>query len=72
MIKFEDNGIGIMEENIPKIFDPFFTTKEKGTGFGLSTVNRIIENHKGFIEVESQIGTGTIFSIFIPITNQNN
>jgi signal transduction histidine kinase len=69
VFSFTDNGTGIADENLQKIFDPFFTTKEKGTGFGLSTVNRIIENHRGLIEVESQLGKGTIFSVFLPFNN---
>jgi two-component system NtrC family sensor kinase len=63
-----DTGIGISEKNLGKIFDPFFTTKEaKGTGLGLSVSYGIIERHGGEIEVESNAGTGTTFTIILPI-----
>ena len=67
LVEFEDTGVGIPMENLQRVFDPFFTTREKGTGLGLSTVYRIIENHKGKIEVESREGEGTKFTIFFPI-----
>lgn len=69
LLKFTDTGIGIPEKDVQKIFDPFFTTKEKGTGLGLSTVIRIIENHKGKIEVESKTGEVTTFIICFPLTD---
>ncbi|MCC7429712.1 response regulator [bacterium] len=63
-----DNGCGISEEFLGKIFDPFFTTKGqlKGTGLGLSTVHEIMERHKGFVVVRSELGKGTKFSLFFP------
>ena len=64
----EDNGCGIDKENLEKIFKPFFTCKEKGIGLGLSLVKKIIDLHKGKIEVESEPGKGTVFSIFLPLT----
>ena len=67
-VVFEDTGVGIPKKNLKKIFDPFFTTKEKGTGLGLSTVYRIIENHRGKIEVESIEGVGAKFVILFPLT----
>lgn len=66
-----DTGIGIPRENIPKIFEPFFTTKgrnskEPGTGLGLPITYAIIERHGGSIDVDSEIGKGTTFTIWIP------
>lgn len=66
-----DTGIGIPSENIPKIFEPFFTTKDRnskeaGTGLGLPITYAIIERHGGSIDVDSEIGKGTTFTIWIP------
>ena len=69
-VEFEDTGIGIPQQNLKKIFDIFFTTKEKGTGLGLSAVQRLVENRGGRIEVESEEGKGTKFTIFFPITEK--
>ena len=67
-IKFEDTGCGIPEEILLKIFEPFFTTKkEKGTGLGLAAVYGTIESHKGNIDVTSQEGKGTTFTVWLPI-----
>nr|WP_244934805.1 HAMP domain-containing sensor histidine kinase [Leptospira jelokensis] len=70
IVQIEDNGKGIPPEILPKIFEPFFTTKElgMGTGLGLSIVQKIIENHKGTLSVESQPGK-TLFSITLPLAN---
>lgn len=67
-IEFTDTGCGIPEEILSKIFEPFFTTriKEKGTGLGLSVSYQIIQEHKGTVEVESQVGKGTTFTITLP------
>ena len=67
-ITIADEGIGIAPDNIKKIFDPFFTTKEKGNGLGLSGCYSIISNHHGYIEVDSEIGKGTAFNVFIPVS----
>ncbi len=66
MVKLTDQGPGIPPENLAKIFDPFFTTKRGGTGLGLATVQSIIRNHDGLIEVDSEIGLGTSFTIHLP------
>jgi PAS domain S-box-containing protein len=69
-IKFEDTGCGIPEEIMDNIFDPFFTTKEvgKGTGLGLTICYGIIEKYKGRIEVDSKIGKGTCFTVYLPVS----
>ncbi len=65
-ISIIDSGNGIAPEEKEKIFEPFFTTKENGTGLGLSIVHKIIENHDGLIKVESELGRGATFNIFLP------
>ena len=71
MIEIKDTGCGIPSENMLKIFEPFFSTKAKGTGLGLAVSYRIVRNHKGDIEVSSEPGRGTIFTIKIPL-DQNS
>ncbi len=68
-IVFRDTGCGIPPENLDKIFDPFFTTKMdwRGTGLGLSVSYEIVQHHKGRIEVESEVGKGTTFTISLPV-----
>jgi two-component system, cell cycle sensor histidine kinase and response regulator CckA len=65
-----DSGTGIPKKIVDRIFEPFFTTKEpgKGTGLGLSTVVGIVRSHAGFLKVESEVGKGSIFRVFIPAT----
>jgi two-component system cell cycle sensor histidine kinase/response regulator CckA len=67
-IKVRDTGIGMNEAILPRIFNPFFTTKERGrgTGLGLSSAYGIIKNHRGFIKAASQVGKGSVFTIFLP------
>jgi two-component system, NtrC family, sensor kinase len=69
-ICISDDGSGIPEEILPRIFDPFYTTKDvgKGTGLGLSISHGIILDHSGTIEVESEMGAGTSFIIYLPLT----
>ena len=66
VINFTDTGVGILEGNLDKIFEPFFTTKKDGTGFGLSLVRRIVELHKGKIDVKSKLDYGTEVKIILP------
>jgi signal transduction histidine kinase len=68
-VEIEDTGIGIPHEHIEKIFEPFFSTKENGggTGLGLSISYRIVQNHGGRIVVESTVGKGTVFRVFLPL-----
>ena len=65
-MEIEDTGSGISQENVKKIFNPFFTTKERGSGLGLSIVNKIIEVHRGRITIASREGQGTKVSIRLP------
>ncbi|MCC7429578.1 response regulator [bacterium] len=65
-ISITDNGIGIPKANLKKIFDPYFTTKEKGNGLGLPTCFAILQKHNGYITVESEVGIGTTFLLYIP------
>ena len=66
-VEIADNGCGIPPENLSKVFEPFFTTKAKGTGLGLAVTYRIVQNHKGNIQVSSQQEKGTCFTIEIPL-----
>ena len=61
-----DQGVGIPEKYVSKVFDPYFTTKQKGSGLGLSTCYSIIKNHDGYITVESEVGVGTTFYVWLP------
>jgi PAS domain S-box-containing protein len=67
-LRVADNGAGIAAEHLPHIFEPFFTTKDvgKGTGLGLATTYGIVQQHGGWIEVDSEIGRGTEFRVFFP------
>ena len=65
-ISFADQGTGISKEYSQKIFDPYFTTKEKGSGLGLSASYSIIRNHEGYITVDSEVGAGTTFTLYLP------
>jgi PAS domain S-box-containing protein len=65
-LSVQDFGVGIKKEHLSKIFDPYFTTKQKGSGFGLSTSFSIVKKHGGFMTVDSELGKGSTFSIYLP------
>ena len=67
-VLIRDSGIGIPEEQLGRIFEPFYTTKShgRGTGLGLSVVNRIVKAHSGSIQVDSEVGKGTTFTVILP------
>jgi PAS domain S-box-containing protein len=65
-IEIRDTGSGIRPDHLPRIFDPYFTTKQSGSGLGLATVYSIIRKHQGHIEVESELGHGTVFRFWLP------
>jgi signal transduction histidine kinase len=69
-IEFSDTGCGIPEEFIEQIFNPFFSTKTKGSGLGLSISNQIIQDHRGYIHVESRVDQGSSFFINLPLDQE--
>ena len=69
-ITVKDYGIGIPKEHIGRVFDPYFTTKQKGSGLGLATAYSVVRNHHGYINVESELGVGTTFHIYLPASEK--
>jgi CheY-like chemotaxis protein len=74
VLQFADTGEGIPPEHLDRIFEPFYTTKSagKGTGLGLSSVFGVLKDHKGAVEVESRVGEGTVFRLYLPLTDLVN
>ncbi len=68
-ISVADHGVGIPQGNLQKIFDPYFTTKQAGSGLGLATAYSIVKRHEGCITVESQVGVGATFSVYLPASD---
>ena len=66
-VSFADTGVGISEENLHRLFEPLFTTKAKGIGLGLAVVKTLVEAHGGTIEVESEEGKSSTFTVRLPI-----
>ena len=66
-IDISDSGPGIPKDVIDKIFTPFFTTKARGTGLGLAVVRKVMDRHKGRVEVMSEVGKGTVFKLYLPL-----
>ncbi len=71
-LSIQDTGVGIPPEDMNKLFDPFFSTKEGGVGLGLSIAHRIIDQHRGKIQMESTPGQGTLFTLWLPISQEVN
>lgn len=73
-VSIEDHGVGIRAENLSKVFDPYFTTKEKGSqkgmGLGLAICYSVIKSHEGMITLESEVGVGTTFHIYLPVSER--
>jgi signal transduction histidine kinase len=71
VVEFGDTGVGIPPETLGKIFEPFYTTKPpgRGTGLGLTICYGIVEEHTGRITVESELGVGSTFRVFLPVSS---
>ena len=65
-LEVQDTGAGMSSETVARVFEPFFTTRQRGTGLGLAIVKKIIDLHGGKIEVNSEPGKGTRFTIYLP------
>jgi signal transduction histidine kinase len=66
-IAVKDTGCGISAEHLPHLFDPYYTTKQRGFGLGLSMVEQIVQQHEGRIDVASQPGNGSVFTLLLPV-----
>ncbi len=69
ILRISDEGQGIPEEHLNKIFEPYFTQKKDGRGLGLATVYSIVQNHNGHITVDSEFGAGTVFTVYLPASD---
>jgi signal transduction histidine kinase len=69
-VEIRDTGMGIPEESLQHIFDPFFTSKDEGSGLGLAVSHQIVQEHGGFVTVESNLGKGTAFFVHVPVGKQ--
>jgi signal transduction histidine kinase len=70
-ISVEDTGVGMDEGTMRNLFAPFFTTKEKGTGLGLTITHRIVQEHGGWIDVKSNVGKGSVFTVYLPALRED-
>jgi two-component system NtrC family sensor kinase len=72
LLRVRDDGVGIPAEILPRLFEPFLTTKDtgKGVGLGLAISHNIVERHNGRIEVDSQLGHGTTFNVYLPLSDE--
>ncbi|HEY6394747.1 MAG TPA: HAMP domain-containing sensor histidine kinase [Candidatus Binataceae bacterium] len=68
-VRIRDNGCGIAADKVSKIFNPFYTSKDNGTGLGLGVAKKVIDAHRGTIEVNSQAGAGTEFAVSVPLSD---
>jgi signal transduction histidine kinase len=66
-IRFIDTGVGIAPDALPRIFEPFHSTRHEGLGLGLYISKKVIDEHEGQIEVKSQVGEGTTFTVWLPV-----
>lgn len=72
VVSVKDEGIGMTEKQMKQLGEPFFTTKQKGTGLGMLMTFKIIENHNGQVQIESEVGKGTTIHVTLPISNVSN
>ncbi|OQY35563.1 MAG: hypothetical protein B6241_01265 [Spirochaetaceae bacterium 4572_59] len=70
-LSIKDHGIGISKDLLPNIFDPYYTTNPNGHGFGLPTCYSIVNRHGGYIDVESELGKGSTFSVYLPASTES-
>ncbi len=71
-VSISDTGVGISEESLGKIFEPYFSTKQAGFGLGLAVTKKIIEEHRGSVEVSSRLDQGTTFTLRLPVVEGSN